>query len=216
MKASRMWNDEELRQALSTEGLTYEEYRQSLRNQLLRSRLVGKEIKSKIVITTEDVRAYYDEQADAYGGELRYHLRNIIILIASLDEEDAGLVAKNKMDVILKELGAGESFEALARKYSESSLAEQGGDLGKILYTDISPQIKQALEGLVPGDYTPVLETDQGLQIFFIEDIVTEGGKSLEEASPEIEELLYNQALDKKYEAYLEDLKNRSHIKIIQ
>jgi len=216
LKASKMWTDEDLRQALAAQGMTIQEYRQSLRNQALRSRLVGQEVSSKIVITHEEVRAYYDDHADAYGGDLRYHLRNIMTIVSSDDDDSAKAAAMGKMEAVIQKLEAGESFESLAREYSESPLAPKGGDLGKIRYTDFSPLIQQALEGLAAGDYTSILDTDQGYQIFFVEDMTMEGGKRFEEASPEIEEQLYNAAVDEKYAEWLEELKRKAHIKVIR
>jgi len=215
IKAPRAWSDEDLRNALKTEGMTIQELRQSMKDQALRNRLVGQEVRSKIVITNEEVQAYYDSHADEYGGELHYHLRIIIIMI-SQENEDSRAAAKTKIEMILQKLKDGESFETLAQEYSESSLAKKGGDLGKIRYDDISPQIKEALEGLVPGDHTAILDTEQGYQIFYVEEVVVEGGKSYEAASPEIEEQLYNAAVDKKYAEWLEDLKRQAHIKIIR
>ena len=215
IKASRMWSDEDLRTALKMEGMTLQELRQNLKDQALRSRLVGLEVSSKIVITKEDVQAYYDDHTEEYGGELQYHLRNIIIMI-SLEEVDGRAAARTKIDMVMQKLEDGESFETLAQEFSDSSLAQKGGDLGKIQYDDFSPQIKKALDGLVPGDHTAILDTDQGYQIFYIEEIVMEGGKSFEAASPEIEELLYNAAVDKNYAEWLENLKRQAHIKIIR
>ena len=48
---------------------------------------------------------------------------------------------------------------------------------------------------------------DQGYLIFFVEDVGMEGGKRFEEVSPEIEEKLYNAAVDKKYAEWLDELK---------
>jgi len=215
LKEARMWSDEDLRMALESEGMTLQGLRQTMKSQALRNRLVGQEVSSKIVITQEEVRAYYDRQAAAYQGDLLYHLRNIIIKIAS-EEEGGRAASRTKMEMVLQRLADGESFESLAQKYSESYLAPKGGDLGKIRYDDFSPQIKTALEGLGPGDHTGFLDTDQGFQIFFVEEVAMEGGRSFEEASPEIEEKLYNDAVDKKYAEWLEDLKTQAHIKIIR
>ena len=215
LKAARMWSDEDLRQALEREGMTMQGLRQSMKNQALRNQLVGREVRSKIVITREEVRAYYDRHAEEYQGDLMYHLRNIIIKSAPEDEggRDA---SRMKMEMILQRLEEGEAFESLARDFSESSLAAKGGDLGKIRYDDFSPQIKAALDGLGPGNHTDILDTDQGFQVFFVEEIVQAGGRSFEDASPEIEEKLYNAAVDKKYMEWLEDLKSQAHIKIIR
>lgn len=186
-----------------------------MRNQALRNQLIGKEVSSKIVVTTEEVQAYYDRHAEEYQGVLLYHLRNIIIMIPS-EDEGGRPAARNKIEKVMQKLNDGESFESLAHTFSESSLSEKGGDLGKIRYDDFSPQIKTSLEGLGPGDHTGILDTDRGYQIFFVEDVLMEGGKHFEEVSSEIEEKLYNAAVDKKYAEWLEDLKRQAHIKIIR
>ena len=215
LKAARMWSDEDLRRVLETEGMTMQELRQSMKNQALRSQLVGREVSSKIVVTTEEIREYYDSHAEEYRGDVRYHLRNIIVTIPS-ENEGGREAARTKTETIMQKLKDGEDFESLARDYSDSSLAQKGGDLGKIRYDDFSPQIKAALKGLGPGEHTDILDTDRGFQIFFVEDVVMEGGRSFEEASPEIEEKLYNAAVDKKYDEWLQELKSQAHIKIIR
>jgi len=215
LKASKMWSDEDLRKALESEGMTMQDLRHTMRSQALRNQLVGKEVSSKIVITTEEVQAYYDRHAEEYQGELLYHLRNIIVIVPS-EEQGGRSSARNKIEMVIQKLNDGETFESLAHAFSESSLSEKGGDLGNIRYEDFSPQIKTALEGLGAGDHTGILDTDRGYQIFFVEDIGMEGGKRFEEVSPEIEEKLYNAAVDKKYAEWLEELKRQAHIKIIR
>ena len=84
-----------------------------------------------------------------------------------------------------------------------------------IRFEDISPQFQQAIKDLTVGQHTEVIETERGYQIFYIEDIARVGGKTFEEAQPEIEEQLYNDLVDEKFNTWLEDLRKNSHIKII-
>lgn len=121
LKDANLRSSEELEKALLKEGLTLEEYRQKIKEQILRGRLVNTEIKAGIVITKEDIKAYYESHHDEYEGEKKYHLRNII-----MKKEDSGNV-KKKMEDVLNKLKSGESFEKTAKKYSET-LAEEGGD----------------------------------------------------------------------------------------
>ena len=64
IKKTSLLTDEELRKALSQEGLSMEEYRESLKEQLLRTRLVNLEVRSKIIITEEDINSYYKKNYD--------------------------------------------------------------------------------------------------------------------------------------------------------
>ena len=216
IKGQNLFTDEDLRHALAKDGLTMEAYRENIKEEILRTKLVNLEVKSKIVITEEDIAAYYEKHLDTYGGKQKYHLRNILITIPTFVDESQKLEIRGKLDEILKELNAGESFETMARNYSESSTAPEGGDLGLFELDTLSPQLQKAIKGMKPGEVTPVLETDQGYQIFFLQEILKTSGKSLKEVSSEIQNILYEENADKKYQEWIEGLRKQSVIKIIQ
>lgn len=216
VKQTNYLTDEQLRAALAKDGLNMEAYREKIKGQILRERLVNLEVKSKIVITKEDIKAYYEKHIQEYGGKQKYHLRNIIMKVPLFSDTKKKLEIKARMDEILEKLKAGESFKALATKYSESPAASDGGNLGKFEFDSLSPQLQKAIEKIKPGEFTPVLDTDQGYQIFFLEEISSAQGKTLEEVTPEIQGKLYNESIDKKYQAWIGDLRKQSVIKIIQ
>jgi len=216
IKQSNLYTEEELRTALMGEGLTMEDYRQEVKERLLRSRLVSREITSKIVITGKDIRAYYNRHSDKYGGKTKYHLWNIIMKAPSFAGAKEKLEVENKMAAVLEKLKAGGSFKDLAGRYSESSLNAQGGDLGLFELNSFSNLIKSAIIDLKPGQFTPVLDTDQGYQIFLLEEIVKLPGTPLEEVSSEIETELYNEIIDKSYGKWIERLRKQAHIKVIR
>ena len=216
IKETNYLTDEKLRAALAQDGMTMEEYREKIKGQLLRTRLVNLKVKSKIVITKEDIKAYYEKHIDEFGGKPKYHIRNIILKVPLFTDTEKKLEIKKKMDEILEKLKSGESFEALAAKYSESPTASDGGDLGEFEFGSLSPQLQKAIEKIKPGEFTPVLDTDLGYQIFFLENIVSAKGKTLEQVTPEIESKLYNETIDKKYGAWIGELRKQSVVKIIQ
>ena len=216
IKEANFYTDEDLRAALANDGLTMEEYRKQINEEILRTKLVNLKIKSKIVITEDDIKSYYENHQDKYGGKKKYHLRNIIMKVSPFADEKGKLEIKTKMDAILDKLNEGQSFETLAMTYSESFLAAEGGDLGLFGLDELSLQLQDTIKEMKTGEFTPVLDTDQGYQIFFIQEIVNTPGKSLEEVSPKIEKILYNEILEKKFLSWLEDLRKQSVIKIIK
>jgi len=216
IKETNYLTDEQLRAALAKDGLTMETYREKVKGQILRARLVNLKVKSKIVITKEDVKAYYEEHIKEYGGEQKYHLRNIIMKVPLFLDSEKKLEIKAKMEEILEKLKAGESFEVLAAKYSESPAASDGGNLGTFGFDALSPQLQKAIGKIKPGEFTPVIDTDQGYQIFFLEEIISAQGKTLEEVTPEIERKLLNESIDKKYQEWITNLRKQSVIKIIR
>jgi peptidyl-prolyl cis-trans isomerase SurA len=216
IKEANYYTDEDLRAGLARDGLTMQEYRQRVKEEILRAKLVNLKVKSKIVITKEDIKAYYEKHLDQYGGKQKYHLRNIIMTVPDSSGSDKRLDIQGQMEGILKKLKAGQSFEALAKEYSEAPAASDGGDLGLFDFESLSPQLQKAIRDIKPGEFTPVLNTDQGFQIFFLQEIVKTPGKSLEAVSPEIEKLLYEEIANKKYSSWIDSLREQAVIKIIE
>ena len=216
IKSANYHTDEDFREILASEGLTVEEYRNDLKGQILRSRVVDYEVRSKVVITKEDILLYYEANLEKYTGKKRYHLRNILMRPSSFADEETRQELLGKMEDILVQLKKGESFSDLARLYSQSQFAEEGGDIGFFNFDDLSPKINDALKGLKAGESTVVLNTEQGFQIFYIEAIEDAPGKSLEEVSEEIEKMLYTEKINKRFKVWVEGMRAKSHIKIIQ
>jgi len=216
LKETNFFTDEELREMLDVEGLTMEEYRKRINDQMLRAKLVNFEIKSKVVITKEDIESYYKSHSDKYSGTKKYRLSNIIMKVPSFASEEEKLDVLEKMEMVLAELKAGESFDILASVYSESSYVSDEGGLGLFELKELSPKIQEAIKDIKTGEFTPVLDTDQGYQIFYIQEIVDAPGRSLEEALPEIEDILYKEIVDKKFRLWIDELREMSHIKIIK
>ena len=216
LKESRALTDEDLRAGLAQQGLTLEEYRKNIKQQLLRNKLVTREIKSKIVITEEDIKDYYDAHREKYTGEKKYHIWNIFIRLAEFADESTKRLALEKMEAVISQLKQGKTFESLAAEDSDSPMDPQGADLGLYQLDELSPQLQKAIGVMAAGDFSPILVTEMGYQIIYVQKIVETDPKSLEKVKSEIHEILYKEAIDNRYQAWLKELRERAHIKIIK
>jgi peptidyl-prolyl cis-trans isomerase SurA len=216
LKESRSLTDDELRAGLAQQGLTIEEYRKNLKNQLRRSKLINREIKSKIVITQDEINGYYDAHREKFAGELKYHLWNIFVRIPEFADESTKRLALEKMEAVLTQLKQGQSFESLAAADPDSEMDPKGADLGLYKLDELSAELQEALKNMKAGDFSPILNTDLGYQIIFVQKVVEAESKSLAEVKSEIHEILYNEALDNRFQKWLKNLRERSHIKIIK
>ena len=216
LKESRSLTDEDLRAGLAQQGLTLEEYRKNIKHQLLRNKLVNREIKSKIVITENEIKAYYDTHREKYAGQKKYHIWNIFIRLAEFADESTRSLAREKMEAVIAQLKQGQTFESLAAKNSDSPMAPKGADLGLYQLDELSTQLQKTVGVMQAGDFSPILETDLGYQIIYVQKIVEAGEKSLAKVKSEIQDTLYNEAVDNKFQAWLEEIRKRAHIKIIK
>jgi peptidyl-prolyl cis-trans isomerase SurA len=206
---------EQFLQKLAMEGMAHEDFKSDIREKLLRTKLVNIQVNSKIVITEEDAMAYYSKNSNLYGGQTKYHLRRILIRPDIKGKASDGQSGQQRIERIYERLKAGESFAQLATVYSEDKFAASGGDLGTYEVRLLSADIQKALDGLQGGQFSPIIENEQGYQIIYIEDIVNAGGKSFEDVKTEIQDKLYAEIVDQKFQSWLKDLRDQAHIQII-
>jgi peptidyl-prolyl cis-trans isomerase SurA len=202
MTANKM-NKQELELALAGDGMTLEDYQKKMKEEILQSRLISRAVRSQVIITDSDIKTYYDAHQDAFTGVKKYHLRNIL------------MKSETDLEAIESKIGNPDSFEQLARVNSIASNASDGGDLGIFDINNFSEEIKSSLQTLKKGEHTPILFVGQGYQILFVEDIVVEGNKTLDQARDQIENILYKEQAEKRFKEWIESLKTHAHIKIM-
>jgi len=211
MKAARSLTDEQLREGLAAQGITMEEYRKEIESQILRTKLVNREVKSKIVITKEDIKAYYDSHQEKYAGDKKYYLWNLFIKASEIDK-DAALKEMKRVALKLKQGG---SFEALVKELNESASSVKGTDLGLYRRDELSQELREVVSKLKANEFSEILETNFGYQIIYVQQIQDTAAKPIEEVEAEIQKILYDEFVDNKYQDWLEELRARSHIRII-
>ena len=215
IKSKRQFTDEQLRRGLASQGMTMEEYRQEIEEQILRSKLVNQEVKSKIVVTKEDIKEYYETHREKYAGDKKYYLWNIFVKVSSNSSSSERNNARNRIEAIAARLKQGISFESLVDELKKTGSTIQGTDLGLYRLDELSAQLQQVVKKLSAGEHSTVLDAEFGFQIIYVQNIEETQAKPLAALESEIGELLYNEAVENKYQEWLEQLRARSHIRII-
>jgi peptidyl-prolyl cis-trans isomerase SurA len=215
MKAARHYTDEDIRAGLAQQGLTMEDLRKELKDQLLRRKLVNLEVKSKIVVTQENIKSYFESHPEKYAGEKKYQLWNIYVNFSSAASDAEKRSALNKLQAILDKLKQGHNFETLASDGSLTSLQVRGGELGLFLIKELSPQLQKVVEDMKPGEFSSILDSGSGYQIIYVQKIIDTTTKNLAQAEKEIEDILFKEMVDNKFREWLKELRSRSHIKVI-
>ena len=215
VKEQRQFTDEQLRQGLASQGMTMEEYRKEMEEQILRAKLVNREVKAKIVITKEDIKDYYENHREKYVGDKKYYLWNIFLKVSSSGPSSAKANARNQMEGILAQLKQGRSFESLVDELKRSASAAQGTDLGLYRLDELSEELRQVVKNMKTGEFSAVLDTNFGFQILYVQRIEVTEAKPLEAVEEEIQEHLYTEFVDNKYQEWLQELRARSLIRII-
>jgi len=166
--------EDEFENRLKAKGLTLDDLKRDLRRNLTRTKLLNKEIESKINITDTEISSYYNEHKSEFNNiEPRYHLLQIVVTGAP--SQQAGNLqnnkassdadAKKKIQVLLAKLSNGEDFSTTAANYSENANnASNGGDMGFVFESQLrsDPEAYNAISILRPGQISAVLPVYDG------------------------------------------------------
>jgi len=208
----RKMSIEDLQQALIKEGSSYERYRESTRSDLIKMRIMQREIRPRISVTNEEIGAFYQEHRDEYEGKLRVRLLMIALPLPNnspVVKEELRL----KAQAILQRIRAGEPFEALANEFATGP-ARTGGDIGYVEKGSISPAIEEVAFALKPGEISDVIETPQGFYIIRALDRRGGGSLTVKATREDVEERLYRDKMEKKFAEWMVEKRQKAHIEI--
>lgn len=188
-KENKIESDEQFQAALKQEGLTLEDLRRQIERQMLIGQVQQVEVAGKISVTEEEVRRYYEEHKGEFITEPQITLREILVAVpvtekgVNVAQDDE---ARAKAEKIRERLIAGEPFARLASELSDSGSKANGGLIGPIARSNLSPELLEAIDPLKPGEITPVLRTARGYQIIRLESRTPQKIRTLDEARAEI------------------------------
>lgn len=206
---------EDLKTALSKQGLTEAEFRNRIKEQILRYKLISREIGSKIIIPFSKVQDFYQKNKSEFQRVEGIHLANILFKTEAGASSKDQLKQKTKAQEIWGRLKKGENFAELARAFSQDSSAAQGGDLGTFKIDELDPTLREAVAPLSPGEFSPVIQSPQGFQIVKLIDLQGAKEFSLNEVKDRIQEQLFQTEVDQRFAQWLQQLKDRSYIQIL-
>jgi parvulin-like peptidyl-prolyl isomerase len=210
----RNLSKEEFGKILEREKITPEAYNKDIKEQLIRMRLIGRDIKSKVVATDEEIGEYYRKHREDYDGEESIRLRQILLTVPEDVSPEEKAKIRNEAEAIHKRLLAGEPFEILCAKFSQGPGAKEGGDIGYIEKGAILPEIESVAFALPLHKISEVIETTAGFHIIEVTDRRGAGVKTIETVREEIKGKLDREKVEKKYEVWLKELREKSGIEI--
>jgi peptidyl-prolyl cis-trans isomerase SurA len=175
-KEQNLQDDQKFQAALKQEGMTIDDLRRNVERQFLVSRVQQDEVGSKLSITEEEARQYYEQHKQEFVEPATVTLREITIEVPATKQGGEAGVNVGAMDEAEKEaaavrarLLAGEDFGKIAAEVSDSASKANGGLIGPFALADVAEALRKTLDPMKPGDITAPLRTANGFQILKLE-----------------------------------------------
>jgi len=215
IKRDNQWTHEDLLAALEKEGLNYEKYQEKMKKELERIKLIEFEVKSKIIIREEDIQTYYENNKEKFSTDDKVHLGAIFLVRKdSEDKKETGALLE-RAGQILARLKAGEDFAELARKFSQGPGADEGGDLGEFRADQLEPNLRRMIESMPVGGVSEPILMSNGVQIIRLLQRQKGKTRSFQEVKNAIYTILYREEVNRRYQAWIKELRENCYTKII-
>ncbi len=210
IKKKYSMSDAVLAESLKKEGYTLDEYRKRLREQILVSKVVNRDIRSKILVTDSDVHNYVEGHKSSLEGVEGYRISQIFFKMPASAEEKSRI--EEKAEAIVKRIKGGENFAELAKEYSEDASASAGGDLGFIKKDQLMKEFRDEVARMKPGDVSSPFWSKSGLHIIKLDEKSGAGGANQieEQAREEVTKNLFNE----KYNEWVKSLRDQAFIEV--
>ncbi len=201
----------EFNKALQAEGLTQDEWRQSLRTTIIVTLMREREVESKATITPQAVRAAYTNNRSAYRIPDQVELWMIVIHSGNTTAEEE--LKRHQAEEIRRRLIDGENFADLARQVSEGPKAAEGGYVGWIDPRTRRDELAEVLATLDPGEISAVIPAGGDYYILKLEGRKNGTTIPFEKAEETIQRELRQQEVKRLHDAWIARLKQNSYIK---
>jgi len=195
---------------LESQGKTVREFRRDLQERIIVSVMRGEMRKSQSQMSPERIQSFYDENQLRFYEEEAVKLR--IIMLRPVADEGPDQM-RQSLERVQQELADGTPFEEVARRFSQDTRRERGGDWGWIQRPDLKDELAEVAFDLETGTYSePIALGDQQF-ILFVEDFRPEGIQPLSEVRDTIEEILVSQLERQAQTAWIERLRRDAYVR---
>lgn len=208
----RFGTEKQFRETLAEQNISLSELRDSFKNEIIKSKLVRKEVGWKITITPSEVRKYYDNHIEDFTEPEKARVLNILVKKPS--SEKTGGKTKFLVERIRELIREGKDFEELAKEYSEGPNASEGGSLGLVEKGQMREEIDAAIFSLEAGEVSDIVESPIGYHLFKVMERIPEKNMDFESVEHKVEELFYRERIAKSLKKWLKELRRNAYISV--
>ncbi len=213
-KKNNLPSMEALEKAAASQGVSFEDFKQHIRDQIIRQQVVRDQVGSHLNMTHAEELAYYNAHQQDFALPEQVHLSEILIPTPENATQAQIDAAKATADGVAAKLKAGSNFADLARTSSGGPTASAGGDLGDFKRGALGDILEKATFSLPAGGNTPPIRTRQGYVILHVDDHQQAGVPPLSAVEEKVQEALYFQQLQPALRAYLTKAREDAYMEV--
>jgi len=212
-KSNNIESEETFRKALAQEGLTLEKLRKDVEDHLIFLKIVTKEVRSKVIVSEQEVRKAYEDEIDKFVEPTQVRLRYLLIPLTPEASREAAMEARKRAEAALLRLKGGENFSQIAKEYSEGPMAEAGGDIGYVKKGELHPDVDKVAFSLKTGLHSEIISIPSGFVIIKVEEKRTPI-QPYTQVADQLRDKIYEKKVEQKYKDWAQELRQKAFIEM--
>jgi peptidyl-prolyl cis-trans isomerase SurA len=202
---------EQLISAVEAQGMSFEAYRRQLKDEILRYKLLGREVNYKVQVTSSEVRDYFREHIDEYRAKPKVRVSSLSYEVPENIGEKELQELRKQVEVTRDLLMSGEDFDKVLESQGDSAF---GGDMGELVPEDLTEELQQALAGLEVGQVSEPVQMNNQLHLFMVTARNPGDINLYDRVKGDIEKILEQQKTDARFKEWAKELRDRGYIDI--
>jgi peptidyl-prolyl cis-trans isomerase SurA len=155
---------------LAEEGVTYQQAREQIRNEMLTSRVQQRRVGNRVRVTDREVENYLQAQQANGSTDAEYRLAYIFIGVDDPASEASVDEARETAQALRQQIANGRDFREVAVAESDASNALEGGDMGWRSESQLPSLVAPVVPDLKVGEPSQVLENNSGFHLVMVMD----------------------------------------------
>lgn len=217
-KENKLDTEEKFQAALKQEGLTIPGLRKAFEKQMLINRVQQQDVYSRISISEEESRAYYDAHRNEFLTHEQVTLRELFVRAAQTSPAEGAAAAEAAMTAArekaeqIRQRVLKEDFGTVAGEVSDAASKANGGLIGPLGADELNPDIQKVLSAMKVGQVSEPLDAGNGFRLLKLDVRVPRKQATFEEARDQIADKVFNQRRAGEVLKYLERLRSQAII----
>jgi len=187
------------------------ELKKAYKEQLMVKKMIRQYVRAHANITPAQITQYYQAHINDYKMPPGVNISQVLIKFKP--NEDSARTEKTAMQV-MQLLNMGADFASVAKKYSESPNASEGGEMGFVERGVMAKEIDDVIFNMKPGEISKPIKTSIGFTVIKVNFLSTEQFRPIEEVKDSVEETLLDEAAKSVLEKWVADLKSKAFISV--
>ena len=201
---------EALQEAVEKSGMSWVDFKNEIKRKLLMQGVISQEVGSRIMLTRNDARKYFEAHPKAFDSPPGVHLAEILISSQKHSPAETEKLAQKAM----AEIQGGARFADVAKELSDAPSAKDGGDIGFFKQGTIATQIASAIANVDVGEVSKIVKTQYGDMIFKVLEKRVGKTPTFNEVADQVMNYLYNEKVQGSLRGFLTKLRKQSYIRL--